>query len=59
MLRTDMRRRRRFRASASIFRLIWITLLYNVLIRVRNRTGSFRCVFGTADGHEFERIEQV
>jgi len=33
---------------ASIFRLIWISLLHNVLKRVRNRTAQFRCVFGSA-----------
>jgi hypothetical protein len=46
-----MRRRRRFKASASIFRFIWISLLHNVLKRVRNRTARLRCVFGSIDGY--------
>jgi len=33
-----------------------IPLLHNVVIRVRNRSARFLCVFGTADGCEFERI---
>jgi hypothetical protein len=48
--RTQKRRRRRFRASASIFRFIWISFLHNVLKRVRNRTMGFCCVFGSTDG---------
>jgi hypothetical protein len=48
--RTQKRRRRRFRASASIFRLMWISLLHNVAKRVRNRTVRFRCVFGSKHG---------
>jgi hypothetical protein len=45
------RRRRRFRASASIFRLIWISLLHNVVKRLRNRIARFRCVFSSTDGY--------
>jgi hypothetical protein len=37
-------------ASASTFILIWISLLHNVVKRVRNRTSRFRCVFSTTDG---------
>jgi hypothetical protein len=36
--------------SALIFRLLWISLLHDVVKRVRNRTERFRCVFGIADG---------
>jgi hypothetical protein len=50
--RTQKRRQRRFKVSASIFRLIWISLLHNVAKRVRNRTSRFRCVFGGTDGYE-------
>jgi hypothetical protein len=38
-------------ASASIFRLIWISLLHNVVKRFRNRTARFRCVFGSTGGY--------
>jgi hypothetical protein len=41
------RRRRRFRASAWIFRLIWISLLHKVMKCVRNRHERFRCTFGS------------
>jgi hypothetical protein len=37
-------RRRRF------FRLVWVSLLHNVVKRVRNRTALFRCVFGSTGG---------
>jgi hypothetical protein len=36
-------RRRRF--------LVWISLLHIVVKPVRNRTGRFRYVFGSADGY--------
>jgi hypothetical protein len=36
-------------ASASIFKLIQILLLHNVVKRVRNRPARFRCVFGSTD----------
>jgi hypothetical protein len=39
-------RRRRF------FSLTWISLLHNVVKRVRNRTERFRCVFGGIDSNE-------
>jgi hypothetical protein len=38
-------------ASASIFRLMWISLLHNVVKRVRNRTERFSCLFGSTDGY--------
>jgi hypothetical protein len=31
------------------FQIIWISLLHNVVKRVRNRTARFRCVFGSTD----------
>jgi hypothetical protein len=31
--------------------LIWISLLHDVVNRVRNRTEQFRCVFGSTDGN--------
>jgi hypothetical protein len=37
-------------ASASIFRLIWISLLHNVVSQLINRTERFRCVFGSKNG---------
>jgi hypothetical protein len=37
------------KASASIFRLMWISLFHNVVKRVRKRTARFRCVFGSTD----------
>jgi hypothetical protein len=43
-------------ASASIFRLIWLSLLHNVVKRVRNKTARFRCVFVSTEVMEFERI---
>jgi len=46
----------RFRASASIFRLMWISLLHNFVKRVRNRTARFRCVFCITDGYEVWKI---
>jgi hypothetical protein len=49
------RRRRRFRASASIFRLIWISLLPNVVERDRNRTARFHCVFSSTGGYGFSK----
>jgi hypothetical protein len=36
---------------ASIFRLIRISLLHKVVKRVRDRTASFRRVFGSIDGY--------
>jgi hypothetical protein len=30
---------------------MWISLLHNVVKRVRNRTARFRCVFGSKDGY--------
>jgi hypothetical protein len=47
--RTQKRRRRQFRASASIFRFIRISL-HNVVKRVRNRIARFRFDFGSTDG---------
>jgi hypothetical protein len=41
------------RAPASIFRLMWISLVHNVVKRVHNRTARFRCVFGSTDGYGF------
>jgi hypothetical protein len=38
---------------ASIFKFMWISLLDNVMKRVRNRTARFRCVFGNTDGYGF------
>jgi hypothetical protein len=46
-------RRRRFRASASIFTLIWISLFHNVVKRESNRTALFRCVFSNTDSYGF------
>jgi hypothetical protein len=46
-----MRRRRPFRASALIFRFIWISLLQYVVKRVRNRSGLLHLVFGSTDGY--------
>jgi hypothetical protein len=37
------------RTSASIFKLIWISLLHNVVKRVRNRSATLRCVFDHTD----------
>jgi len=57
---TRKRRRRRFRESASIFRLTWISLLHNVLKRVRNRIARFPCVFGNRDDPlNFRRIPRI
>jgi len=36
---------------ASIFRLIWISLLHNVVKCIRNRIARFHCVFGSTDGY--------
>jgi hypothetical protein len=33
-------------------RLIWISLLHDVLKRAGNRTARFRCIFGGEDGYE-------
>jgi hypothetical protein len=44
------RRKRRFRQSASIFRLIWISIIHNDLKRVCNIRAWFRCVFRSTDG---------
>jgi hypothetical protein len=43
-------------ASASIFRFIWISLLHNVVKRIRNRTARFRCVSVAETVMEFEKI---
>jgi hypothetical protein len=37
--------------QASIFTFIWISLLHNVLKRVRNTNARFPCVYGTTDGY--------
>jgi hypothetical protein len=44
-------RQLQFRASSSILRLIWISLLHNVVSCVRKRTARFRCVFGSTDAY--------
>jgi len=49
--RTQKRSLRRFRASVSIFIFIWISLLHNVVKRVRKRTARFCSVFGRTDGY--------
>jgi hypothetical protein len=46
------RRRRWFRTSASIFSLICLPHLHNVLSRVRNRSARFHSVFVNADVYD-------
>jgi hypothetical protein len=45
---------------ASTFRLIWISLLHNVVKRVRSSTARFRCVVGSIEGRlNFRRILRI
>jgi hypothetical protein len=37
--------------EASIFKLIWFSLLHNVVKHVRNRTARLHCVFGSTDAY--------
>jgi hypothetical protein len=46
---TERWRWRRFMVSASILRLISISLLHNVVIRVHSGSAWFDCVFGSTD----------
>jgi hypothetical protein len=57
--RTQKRRRRRFRAPAYIFRLIWFSLHLNVVKRVRNRNSQFVGFSVVQTVMKFERIARV